>query len=540
MRKFFLVVLSVFLGLHSGCRDRGETRVDRALRDRVLHLGNGTEPQDLDPHLVTGVPEHNILSALLEGLITENPQDLTPSPGVAASWSVSEDGLTYTFYLRETARWSNGDPVTANDFLFSFKRILSPSLGAEYAYMLYVVENAEAYHQGEISDFSKVGFAAPDDLTLSITLRNATPYFLSLLNHYAWFPVHPPTVLAFGAMDQRGSNWTRPEHFVGNGPFVLDAWKLNHHVIVKKNLAYWDADRVRLNGIHFHPIESTDTEERAFRSGQLHVTSSVPLNKIERYRREQPDQISVYPYLGTYFYRLNVTRPPLDNVKVRRALSLALDRDALVDHVLKGGQLPARHFVPPRIKGYVSEQRLGLDLDQARRLLSEAGYPGGQGIRPLFLLYNTSEAHRMVAEAVQQMWKELGVEIALINQEWKVFLDSQRRMDYDICRAGWIGDYVDPNTFLDLFVTGGGNNHTGWSNPRYDRLLREGARARNTQQRIDILGRAERLLIDELPILPIYFYTRVSLVHSDVKGWNSNILDHHPYKYVDLVRSSVN
>ena len=297
-RLLWLIVL--FLSFAS-CH-RAETDVEKGNRLQILHKGNGPEVQDLDPQIVNSVSSLNIISALLEGLVAEDPHDLHPVPGVAESWDISADGKTYTFHLRHNARWSNGEPVTSKDFIDSYHRILSPALASPVAYMLYAVANAEAFNKGKLNDFAQVGFRALDDWTLEITLANPTPYFLSLLNHYSWFPVHIPTIKKYGPVFERGSRWTRPGRFVGNGAFTLEEWRLNSRVRVKKSATYWDAEHVSLNGIVFHTIDSNDVEERAFRSGQLHVTDTIPVNRIDRYRREHPELLRIDPYLGTYFF----------------------------------------------------------------------------------------------------------------------------------------------------------------------------------------------------------------------------------------------
>jgi oligopeptide transport system substrate-binding protein len=527
----FCLVLALSL---AGC-GRRETRVEIADHEQVLLKGNGGEPQELDPHIVTGVSEYHILMSLFEGLVTEDPHDLHPVPGVAESWDVSADGKMYTFHLRKNAKWSNGDPVTAHDFLESFKRILTPSLAAEYSYMHFVVKNAEAYNEGKITDFNQVGYKAPDDYTLQVILENSTPYFLSLLLHNSWYPVHLPTIRKYGDPYQRGSKWTRAGRFVGNGAFVLTKWKVNDIIVVKKSPTYWDRDHVGLNEIHFLPIESDETEEHAFRAGQLHITETLPLTKIDFYKKNYPDLLHSEPYLGTYFYRLNVTRPPLNDKRVRRALALTIDRESLVENVLRGGQLPAYSLTPPGTAGYTCSTQIHGDIAEAKRLLAEAGYPDGKNFPPIELLYNTLESHRIIAESIQQMWKKnLGIEVQLVNEEWKVYLDSQRTLNYQVCRASWIGDYADPNSFLDMWLTNGGNNETGWSNPEYDRLIAEAARTTDPQQRLAVFQKAEAILLDELPMIPIYFYTHVNASRPEVKGWYPTILDNHPYKYVYL------
>ena len=531
LRDTALLLLGLML---AGC-GRPESRVEVGNQRQILHIGSGAEPQDLDPQTSKGVTEHHMIMALLEGLVTEDPVDLHPVPGVAERWEISPDGLVYTFHLRKNARWSNGEAVTSRDFLESFKRILQRSLASEYAYQHFVVKNAEAYYEGKITDFAQVGYRAPDDHTFIVTLHHATSYFLSLLNHTAWFPVHLPTVAKHGQPYERGNIWTRPENYVGNGPFALAEWKLNYVLKFRKSPTYWDASAVRLNEIHFHPIESADSEERAFRAGQLHLTEYMVPQKIATWRRDQPDCLHIHPYLSTYFYRINVTRPPLKDARIRRALGMAIDRESLVENVCKGGQLPAFNLVPPNTAGYTATNLLRVDLVEARRLLAEAGYPEGKGLPPIEILYNSVETHRAIAEAIQQMWKKnLGVEATLVNQEWKVYLDAQRNLNYQVARAAWTGDYVDPTTFMDMFVTGGGNNETGWSNLEYDRLIAEAGRTADAAARFGLFQKAEAILLAEMPIIPIYFYTKVNLRRPEVKGWHPNILDNHPYKYVYL------
>ena len=531
-----LAIVGVLFTLLLSACGGGESNVEAGNRDKILHFGNGTEPQELDPHIVTGIPEHNIIHALLEGLVGKDPQTLEPIPAVAKSWQISEDGKTYTFQLRENARWSNGDPLAAEDFVWSWWRALQPALGNQYAYMLFPVVNAEAYANGDITDFSQVGIKAIDKHTLQVTLNNPTPYFLQLLDHYSAFPVHRATIEKFGAADERGSRWTRPGNYVGNGPFVLDTWKLNKIITVRKNPRYWGADKVRLNGIDFHPIENVSTEERMFRAGQLHITGTIPIDKIALYQEKHPQLLQVVPYLGTYYYRLNVRTPHLKDQRVRRALNLAIDRQSLVDNITKGGELPASSFTPPDTMGYTATSDLRFDPEEARRLMAEAGYPNGEGFPVTEVLYNTSEGHQKIAVAIQQMWnKHLNVNIRLNNQDWKVFLSSVNMGQYSISRAGWIGDYVDPNTFLDMWVTDGGNNQTGWSNARYDDIILRLAPAAPSQEaRHELMREAEAILLTELPVIPLYIYTSKSLIQPSVHGVYGNLMDHIHYPAVWL------
>jgi oligopeptide transport system substrate-binding protein len=524
----------IFLLLFNACQ-RTETDVERGNRLGILHKGNGQEVQDLDPQIVNSVSSLNVISALLEGLVSEDPHDLHPVPGVAERWDVSPNEKIYTFHLRRNAKWSNGDSVVAQNFLESYQRILAPALASPVAYMLYPVVNAEAFNKGKIDKFDEVGFRVLDDWTFQITLANPTPYFLSLLTHYSWFPVPISTIKKYGPVFERGSRWTKPGRFVGNGPFTLEQWRLNDRVRVKKSATYWDAQTVRLNEIFFHTIDSNDIEERAFRSGQLHVTDSMPINRIDRYRREQPEFLRIDPYLGTYFYRVNVTRSPLNNRLLRRALAMAIDRRSIVERVTRGAQLPASCFTPPNTAGYTCQSSIPYDIDLARKTLAEAGYPNGRGLPPIEILFNTSENHKLIAEAVQQMWRQnLNVNATLLNQEEKVYFDSRRQMNYQVIRSTWIGDYVDANSFLDLWVTNGLNNQTGWSNADYDRLVAEASQTGDEAARYAAFQKAEAILLEDAPVLPVYFYTHAFLIRPSVKGWYPTILDHHPYKYVWL------
>jgi oligopeptide transport system substrate-binding protein len=523
------------LGLAGGCGQR-VTLVDLGNRNQILHIGNGDEIEELDPQTSTGIPEHNIISALFEGLVSEDPKDLHPIPAGAESWDISPDRLTYTFHLRKNARWSNGEPITAKDYYRSYYRMLDPNLAAEYSNMLFVVKNAENFYRGKTTKFSDVGFRVVDDYTFEVILVAPTPYFLWMLgHHYSWWPVHLPTIEKHGRVDDRGNRWTRPEHMVCNGPFVLSRWKVNDVIKVKRNPHYWDGQRVRLAEIHFYPIQSRDTEERAFRSGQLHVTYEIPRHKIEFYRRSNPEILRVSPYLGVYFYRVNVTNPNLKDRRVRRALAMSIDREMIVKQITKGSELPANSYTPANTAGYTPRARIPTDIDGARKLLAEAGHPDGKGLGSIEIHFNTEEKHRMVAEAIQEMWKKnLNLTVTLVNHEWKVYLDAQDTLNYHVSRAGWIGDYVDPNTFLEMWKTGDGNNDTGWSNAEYDQLIDRARLATDPQARLELFQKAEAILLEEAPVIPIYFYTKPYLLQTSVRNWHENILDHHPYKYVYL------
>ena len=527
-----LALLLVALVALVGCSRA--TNVATGDRAQVLHRSIGPDLADLDPHLATQTSSYSVLSSLLEGLVAEDPRDLGPVPGVAERWEASPDGLRYTFHLRADARWSNGDPVKSEDFIGSWKRVLTPSLAATNAGQLYVIQGAEAYNKGD-SDFSQVGLRAPDNHTLSVTLEHPAPWFLSLLSSPVWLPVHLPTVQKNGGVAARENAWAVPGKWVGNGPFDLVSWHRGQEIIVRRSPTYWDRAHVRLSEIHFHAFDSIDAEERAFRAGQIHLTEALSPDRIETYRRESPELLRTDPLLGTYFLRINVRRPGLSDARIRQALSLAVDRSSIVERLLHGGQKPALSFIPPGLAGYAPALPDRRTLEDARNLLAEAGHPGGKGLPVFDFLYNTSETHRTVAEALQEMWRrDLGVQIRLVNQDVKVKEDSRSSGAFELLQSSWIADYADPCAFLEIWRTGSGNNFTGWSNADFDGDLFSALRTADPAARGALYAKAERLLLAEAPIIPLYHYTHVFLIRPSVHGWNPTLLDHHPYKGVWL------
>ena len=522
--------------LAAGCGKR-ETLAALGDRTQELRINNETEPGSLDPAVATGVPENNLMVALYEGLVFANAKDLSLRPGAAESWDISPDGKVYTFHLRKNGRWSNGEPVTAQDFVASYQRMLMPSMASQYSYMLYPVKNAEAYNLGKITHFGEVGIKALDDFTLQLTLHSAAPYLLSMMIHASWFPVPISVIKKHGAIDDPNNPWTRPENFAGNGPFTLKEWRINSHILLEKSPTYWNAKSVRLNKIYFDPTDSTDTAERMFRSGQLHSDPQAPPSKVGFYRKYKPNLINVYPLLATYFYKINVTRPPMNDKRVREAMSMAIDREAIAETIMRGGEEPALFMTPPNTAGYTCRTTIKEDVAAARQLLAEAGHPDGKDFPTVEVLFNSGvQYHKAIAEALQQMWKKnLNIDIVLHNEEWKVYLDSMRRTNYSIGRAGWNGDYVDPSTFLALFTSDSGNNETGWSNAEYDRLIRLASNTGDQAARYDAYQKAEAILLDEMPVIPIYFYTRPRLILPSVHGWYPNVLDQYDFKSIYLV-----
>jgi oligopeptide transport system substrate-binding protein len=533
---FFGSIALLWLSMMPASANGPSRTIAEADKNKILLITEGSEPRTLDPQISQGVPEHHILSALMQGLLENDEYDQAKEiPGLADRWDHNEDFSVWNFHIRDNARWSNGDPVVAQDFVFSYQRLLTASLAAPYADALFILKGAEDFYRGKIKDFGQVGVKAIDDRHLRFELTGPVPYLPSALLHSAWFPVNPKTILKFGKLDDRDTKWTEPGNYVGSGPFILKTWRPNDVIEVVRNPYYWDAAQVKLNGINFYSIENDNTQDRAFRAGQLHKTATVPLDRIPYYRREHPDLIHISPYLGTYFFRLNVERKPLNDPRVRLALNLALDRESIVRNITRADQKAATGYTPPGMAGYQALDQIQYNPDRARQLLAEAGFPNGKGFPKFNILINTSEAHRTIAEAVQQMWKEeLNIDVGIENQEWKVYLDSQNNINYDISRSAWIGDFMDPLTFLGMWTTGNGNNNTHWSNPQYDALMAEAASTSDPAKRLEILRQAEELFLSEPPVVLLYWYTRVDLMDPSVKNWNPLVLDNHNYKFIDL------
>ena len=479
-RRYRHRVLSLGLGfllvLASGC-GRRVTPAEEGIRTGTLLLGNSAEPSDLDPHLAQAFTDGIIINALFEGLTVLEETTSRPLPGAAERWETSADALTWTFHLRPDLTWSNGDALTAHDFVFSFERILTPALGAPYSYMLWPIQGAEAFNRGDGTDFSAVGVSAPDERTLVIRLERPTPHLAALATHTTWFPVHRATLVSHGTITQRGSAWTRPGHLVGNGAFTLAQWSPNDRLVVAKNPRYWDAAQTALERVVFLPIENAEVEERAFRAGQMHITFSTPPSKIPTWREQNPSPLRIDPLLNTWYLNLNVARPPLDNPKVRRALALAIDREAISRAVFNGARLPALSFTPPGCGDYVPRAQVSLDLNTARRLLEEAGHAGGQGLPVMALQVLNDSFLPQVAEVIQALWqRELGVRITIEPYEQKTWLQNQQAKTHTLGLMGWVADFADPITFLALFTTDNGNNWTNWSDATYDQLLQQDLR----------------------------------------------------------------
>ena len=599
-------------------------------------FNNGTEIKTVDPAMATGQPEGRILNALFEGLYRmlpeeQDPTSLKPRPAVAESYTLSADEKTYTFKIRSSAHWSDGTPVTAHDFVFSWRRMLHPGLGSDYAGLLADnVVGAGKYHSskvelgdkvevelddrpdanqlfprgtilsgvlkeliepekpdfeipagssqevidekkdieakwrrrwtfvvevkptsadgavdwaatGKVRRFSKdpaegvekceqtlfhfdeeVAIKAPDDHTLVMTLKNRTPYFLDLVAFYPLYPVNRKCVETHGS-----PNWTRAENIVSNGPYTLKFRRIRDRVRMVKNPEYWDADNVQLEIIDAMAVKSSTTNLNMYLNGQIDWATTVPSAMIPELQGR--DDFNSSPMLTIYMYRLNVNHEALRDVRVRRALNMAIDKKQICEKIAKAGQIPARNFVPPGLIGYEPAYCGEHNVKEAQRLLADAGYPGGKGFPTLDILYNTSDDHRDIAQVIGRQWKEnLGIDVDLRNLEWGVFLNELSNRAYQVARSGWIGDYLDPNTFLDMWVTDGPNNQTNWSNKKYDQLIADAKTEQDPTKRMKIMHDAERILMDEIPVIPIYFQVSKNMVRSYVKGFHPNLQDVHP------------
>jgi oligopeptide transport system substrate-binding protein len=515
---FFCGVLCLLLSAQIGCAKKFTEPTGQ-----VLRISQRNEPATLDPHLATLPDEFFVIRALSEGLLSPAPEGGQPQPGVATSWSASPDGLVYTFQLRSDTRWSNGDPVTASDFVYSVRRVLSPALAAPKAALFFPLKNAAAFYAGREKDFSTVGVRALDDHRLEFTLNEPTADFPALVASGPWIPVHRSTIEKAGRIDQRNTSWTRPENFVGNGPFILSTWRANQEIAVTYSKTYQDSAKVPLREIHFIVFDNTDSEERAFRAHQLDVTMSVPFTKITTYHDTEPTLLRQIPLHETRYLSLNVTRPPLNDSRVRRALALALDRTAITGKVLRGGQQPAFSYLPPGLGGYESKDLLVEDKTIARQLLDEAGYPGGRNFPRLELTsWATTPA---VLEAIQQMWRqELGIEITLVQREARTHLASLVSGDYTIALATAIPDYDGVSDLCDDLRSEDPGNYPHWKNADYDRLIADAERVTSPTARNAAYHQAEKILLESMPLIPLYFNAQNFLVQTRVKNWRADRL----------------
>lgn len=493
---------------------------------QVFSYNNGAEPETIDPALMSGQPDGRVARIMFEGLTVPDPHTLQPRPGQAYRWDEGADGRTWTFHLRPGLVWSDGTPLTAHDFRWAWLRVLAPETTARYANIFYMIRGAAAYKEGR-GGRDAVGIAAPDDSTFVVTLESPTAYFLFLSGFYPFLPTPRATIKRWG--DQ----WTRPEHVISNGPFLLEKWRPQDRFEFAANPRYWDRDHVRLKRVVAYSVEDLNTATNLYKAGVIDWLPSgqIPSPFVPHMRAFADYRHA--PYQGTYYYSINVTRPPFDNVWVRRALSYAVNREAIADELLKGSREPWGDFTPSGYPGYRHPPGVTFDPGKARGALALAGYPDGKGFPKISILFNTSEDHRRIAEAIQAMWKRvLRIDVELSNQEWGSFLQATTALQYDVARRSWIGDYLDPNTFLATMVTGDGNNRTGWSNARYDSLVAAASHEADPARRFAMLREAEAIVLDQAPVIPIYQYSTNEMVKPYVRGLYPNALDTHPLKDV--------
>ena len=500
--------------------------------DQTLIVSNFSDPRSLDPHKTAGVPEANIMLNLYDCLTAYEPKTSEPIPSLATSWETNADSSVWTFHLRTDATWTDGMPVTADDFVYSWRRIIDPATAAPYASLMYYVKNGEAINNGDIADTTKLGVRALDAHTLEVTMERPTAFFLAMTPHYAF------TAVPRQAIEKYGDQWVNsPETLVSDGPFRLVKRVPYDRIVLEKWEGYWDAANVKLKRVEFLPVDDQNTAVNLYKANEVYGLAgggqTVPTSFVKALRNKL--DFNITPIYGTYYYSLNCSRKPFDNPLVRKALNLAIDKVSICEKYLAAGQVPAYNFVPPGTVGYPYPHAPTFDPELARKLLAEAGYPGGKGFPKIEIFFNTLESHRQIAELVQRMWKEeLSIPVELNNQEWQVFQATRESRNYDVARDGWIGDYLDANSFLDIHQTMTLNNHSGWVDPRYTKLMEQANSNPDQAARLKTLAEAEAILLDQTPVIPIFYYASVKLKKPFVEGWYDNPLDQHPAKFMSI------
>ncbi|WP_411167542.1 peptide ABC transporter substrate-binding protein [Clostridium sp. MB05] len=532
LRKICAIALTLALGMSvfAGCGK--DNSVDSG---RKLIYNLGEDPETLDPTLNTAAGSGTVIDNAFEGLMRLDENEKA-KPGVAEKMDVSDDKLVYTFKLRKDAKWSDGKDVTAKDFEYSWVRALTKETAAEYAYQFFYIKNGLKFNKGEAKR-EDLGIEVVDDHTLKVTLESPTTYFPELTAFPTYMPLREDMVSA------NPDTWaTDPETYVSNGPFKLVQWDMKDQLIFEKNDNYWNKKEIKLPGIVYKLVTDQNTAYASLKSGEFDMVDTVPPAEIESGKNE--GLVTIYPNLATYMLAFNVgkqdsisspeVKKALSNKKVRQALSLAIDRKGIVEKVTKAGQVPAYSYVPKGILNSKGEEFASKEYfnpnqantEEAKKLLAEAGYPNGEGLPTFEFMYNTEGSHKDVAQVIQQDWAKIGVKVELTNQEWKVFLNTRQQGGYQIARHGWNGDYVDPMTFLDMWETGGGNNDAGFSNAEYDKLLVDARKETDPDKRWELMRKAEDILMDEAPIVPLYYYTKVKGAKPEVKGVRVSTLGH--------------
>jgi oligopeptide transport system substrate-binding protein len=500
----------------------------------TLNRGLSSDPESLDPHKMRSVQAGDVLRDIGEGLAGYTATgELVPA--AAESWAVSDDGLTYTFKLRQDARWSNGDAVTAEQFAFSWRRLVAPATASFNAHLIAAVLNAPAISAGEMPA-TMLGVKATGEHELVVALSQPTPYFLALLTYPSTFPVHP------GVIAEHGDAFTRPGVLLSNGAYKLDAWEPGSVLRLSRNERYWNNAQTAIDAVNHHVLVQEVTELNRYRAGELHLTSAIPPDSFQQLREERPEEMHIAPYLGVYYYGFNLSKPPFkDRPELRKALSMAIDRDVLVRSITGRGEAAAYSWVPPGVDNYEPRQLAfaGQSQDErnalARRLIKEAGYGPDNPLR-FELRYNTSDTHQRIALAVQSMWREaLGVEATLVNEELQVLLANMRAAEItQVFRSSWIGDYNDAHTFLSILQSDNPSNTPLYASDEYDDLMRRAGEQIDPKRRRLYLEEAERILLTDHPVIPLYFYVSKHLVSPEVRGWGDNVLDYHYSQHLSL------
>ncbi|CAM5295629.1 oligopeptide transport system substrate-binding protein [Aquamicrobium terrae] len=502
-----------------------------AYAETVYNRGSAAEPESLDPHKTSTIYEAHILRDLFQGLVM---QDVKANliPGAAESWTVSDDGTVYTFKLRKDGQWSDGSPVTAADFVYAFQRLEDPATGAEYASMLYPIKNAEAVNSKGAKP-EEMGVKAIDDHTLEVTLNAPTPYFLEMLTHQATYPVNK------AAMDKLGADWVKPGNLVSNGAYTLAEWVPNDHIKLVKNPKFWDADTVKIDVVNYIPTEDRSSAMKRFEAGEMDSYDDLPTEQLADLQSKFGDQIRVGPYLGTYYFSIKTDKAPWDDVELRNAISMAIDRDFIAEKVWQNSMLPGYSMVPPGIEGYTPAMAKYADMpqidreDEARKILEKLGYTPEKPLK-MEIRYNTSENHKNTAVAIQEQLKPLGVEVSLLNTDTKThYAFLQEKGDYDVARAGWIADYKDPETFLGISRKASGNNYSNYDSPAFETAMDKAAAAGGKpEERMKDLADAERILVDEVGNIPILYYSYHDIVSKKLHGFEDNVMDVHPSRFI--------
>ena len=498
-------------------------------KPQVLTFNSGAEPDSLDPAITTTVDGQNLSLQLFEGLVSLHPSEDKVIPGVAERWTLSPDGKIYTFYLRKTARWSDGSPLTAQDFVYAWERAVNPKTGAQQAGRYQYIKNGKDYLAGKIKDPALLGFKALDSHTFRVELTYPFPPFLELASSATFMPVKKEIV------EKYGDSWIQPEHIVSNGPFMLKAWRAYDRLVLVKNPNYWDAKNVSLDEIDALVIEDLETALKLYETGQIDFLDHIPITQVP-FLKNRPDFHNT-PSFGVYFYPINTQHPILKDPRIRRALALSIDRKTLVENVLRIGQKPALGWVPSGVQGYPYKEWISYNPAQAKKLLAEAGYPDGKDFPVLKLSYNTNDAHKMIAETIQQMWKKnLGIQVQMSNNDWKIHVSNLHNHNFEIARFGGMGDYIYPATFLQDFVTGDPQNTSQWTSPNYDKVWEEAAREVNPVKRLKLYSELEKILSEAMPTVPIYYYVNQWMVKPYVKGCYLKTLSSFVFKNVSIHR----